>query len=453
MQHVDEGTLHALLDGELPAAEAAQVRLHFATCPSCSARLDEARQLLAETERLVSALELPDAAARAARPNEAPGSRAAAGTVADVLVPPPPSTPLPPLDPVVLIPENPTSREVRRSRLRYMAWAATVLVAVGAGYVGVTQRPLMQSRSSDAHGDLSPDEFTTVQGTPARPDSTATLALTDSDATAPPPRSALAKDAAAAAPAVPPKPDAPSQTPTQPPAASKPAVANRAEAREKRSEAPAAGRTRPAAPAPAPVAAAAPDQPPAEQLGTIRPDAAESVQANRQTAAEATAELDRRRTRERAAEATAALERQLAERRAAEERQRAAERAAATPAPAANADATPGPTRIGLDEAARQLGGPLHAIDGLPRQSVTLLPGNSIEGADPERPVVRAVYTDRSGVPLFLDQQMARPGQGPATPQTGRAGRQVWVKDGVLLILHGGNLTADSLKSLARRVR
>jgi hypothetical protein len=150
------------------------------------------------------------------------------------------------------------------------------------------------------------------------------------------------------------------------------------------------------------------------------------------------------------------LERQLAERRAAEERERqlAAERAAAIPAPAAANDAAaPGPTRIGLDEAARQLGGPLHAIDGLARQSVTLLPGNSIEGADPERPVVRAVYTDRSGIPLFLDQQMARPGQGPATPQTGRAGRQVWVKDGVLLILHGGNLTADSLKSLARRVR
>jgi hypothetical protein len=456
MQHVDEGTLHALLDGELPAEEAAQVRLHFATCPSCSARLDEARQLLAETERLVSALELPDAAPQAARPNAAPVSRAAAGTVADVLVPPSPSTPLPPLDPVVLIPENPTSREVRRSRLRYMAWAATVVVAVGAGYVGMTQRSLMQARSSDAHVDLSPDEFTTIQGAPARSDSAATLALTDSDVTAPPPRSALAKETPAVAPAPPSKTEARSQPPAQPPAESKPAVASRAEAKEKLSEAPAADRTRPAAPAPAPVAAAAPAQPPAEPLGTTRQDGAESVQANRQTAAEATAELDRRRTRERAAEATAALERQLAERRAAEERERqlAAERAAATPAPAAANDAAaPGPTRIGLDEAARQLGGPLHAIDGLARQSVTLLPGNSIEGADPERPVVRAVYTDRSGVPLFLDQQMARPGQGPATPQTGRAGRQVWVKDGVLLILHGGNLTADSLKSLARRVR
>ena len=180
----------------------------------------------------------------------------------------------------------------------------------------------------------------------------------------------------------------------------------------------------------------------------------ESAAVNRQSAAEATAELDRRRTRERAAEATAALERELAERRAAEERQRRlAAQVTAAPAAAPEAGNTGGVTRIGLDEAARQLGGPLHAIDGMSRQSITLLPGTSIEGADPSRPVVRAVYADRSGTPLFLDQQMARPGAGPATPQPGRGGRQVWVKDGVLLILHGGNLSADSLRSLARRVR
>ena len=439
MQHVDEGTLHALLDGELPAEAAAEIRLHFATCPSCSTRLNEARQLLAETERLVSALELPNTGARSTRTQAAPEARAAGAaerTVADVLVPPSPSTPLPPLDPVVLIPENPTPREVRRSRLRYMAWAATVLVAVGAGYVGMTQRSLMQARPGDAHVDLSPDEFTTVEGAPARPDSAATLALTDSEVpVSATQRSALAKDS----PAAPPAPLAPAKTegrsppPAEPPPQARLAPTDRAEttgapeSKEKVSEVPATGRQ----------------------------DAAESVQADRQTAAQATAELDRRRTRERAAEATAALERQLAERRAAAERERqlAAERAAATAPPAPATAAASGPTRIGLDEAARQLGGPLHAIDGLSRQSVTLLPGSSVEGADPERAVVRAVYSDRSGVPLYLDQQMARPGQGPATPQTGRAGRQVWVKDGVLLILHGGNLTADSLKSLARRVR
>jgi hypothetical protein len=169
--------------------------------------------------------------------------------------------------------------------------------------------------------------------------------------------------------------------------------------------------------------------------------------------------------RERAAEATAALDRENAARRAERDRQLAAERAAAeeraqAAARPAAASARPAvdertgiSARIGLDEAARQLGGPLHAIDGLSRQTLGLVSGASVEGADPDRPVVRAVYVDRAtGTTLFLDQQMARPGAGPAAPRTGAGGRQIWVKDGVLLVLHGG-VGADSLRSLARRVR
>jgi hypothetical protein len=312
MQHVDEGTLHALLDGELPAEEAAQVRLHFATCPSCSARLDEARQLLAETERLVSALELPGMRARSGRGDAAAGSRAAAAAasaVADVLVPPSPSTPLPPLDPVVLIPENPTPREVRRTRIRYMAWAAGFLVVVGAGYLGVTGMPLQQAPPRNAQMDLSPDEFTTVPGTlsQARPDSAPTLALTDSEAPSP---SDQAKDeaAAAAAPAAPEAKEAPAepaaprrdQPPPSPPAAAQktpPAAAPETQPAESREEPPPAAKV-------------------AEERAAPEGRASEPV-ANRQTAAQATAELDRRRTRVRAAEATAALERERAERLAA----------------------------------------------------------------------------------------------------------------------------------------
>src|SRR5688500_13699953 len=91
MPHVDEGTLHALLDGELAPEALAEVRVHFATCPSCAARLDEARQLLAETERLVSALELPNRTAPPRAAREAEGGRdprpATAGVVADLLTP------------------------------------------------------------------------------------------------------------------------------------------------------------------------------------------------------------------------------------------------------------------------------------------------------------------------------------------------------------------------------
>ena len=476
MPHVDEGTLHALLDGELAAAEAAEVRVHFATCPSCAARLDEARQLLAETERLVSALELPGGVARAEAGERAGGrpaiprpAAAAGSAVADAPRPLSPGAPLPPLDPVVLIPENPTIRELRRSRLRVMGWAAGFLVIVGAGFFGVTRFREMP-RDTDGRLRLSPDEFTTApprsEREGASADSGPTLALSDSHAPALAPEAptpaAKSRAEAGKAPAPVAEPKA-APTPTTP----KAEPANAAAAKTERAK------TR-AAPAstPAPARGTAADQPAndreepqlAKTTSALRdnaaPAAARRDQAESPTASEATVELDRRRTRERAAEATAALDRQMAQRRQVEERERqlATERAVAAsasapPAPPAVDERTGLSSRIGLDEAARQLGGPLHAIDGLSRQSVGLVPGASVEGADPDRPVVRAVYTDRSsGTILFLDQQMARPGDGPATPQTGAGGRQVWVKDGVLLVLHG-DVGADSLRSLARRVR
>ncbi len=459
MPHVDEGTLHALLDGELGPEALAEVRIHFATCSSCAARLDEARQLLAETERLVSALELPGGAAglgRRAAGGGAGGARpASAGTAtgADVLRPPALGSPLPPLDPVVLIPENPTIRELRRGRLRVMAWAAGFLVVVGAGYLGVSS---FQStpRNQDGQLRLSPDEFTTApprsEREGANADSAPTLALSDSDVPAPElERKAVAEPARTAAPAPAPA-AAPAPRPAPPRAAPAPAAPSRADA----------GRSADDPKDEAQLAKAADTAPRDSAASPTPPEGRPEQSVNRNTAAQATFELDRRRTRERAAEATAALDRELAQRRAAEERERqlAAQRAAAA-APAAAAgrpaadDRTGISSRIGLDEAARQLGGPLHAIDGLSRQMVGLVSGASVEGADPGRPVVRAVYVDRSsGKMLFLDQQMARPGAGPATPQTGSGGRQVWVKDGVLLVLHG-DVGPDSLRSLARRVR
>jgi hypothetical protein len=67
---------------------------------------------------------------------------------------------------------------------------------------------------------------------------------------------------------------------------------------------------------------------------------------------------------------------------------------------------------------------------------------------------VRAVYVDRTGRTIYLDQQRVRPGQFdlPFTPQTGPNGQQMWMSGGVLLVLQG-DLGPDSLKSLARRVR
>lgn len=57
MQHPDEGTIHALLDGALPDAEARALEEHVASCAECSARVAEARGLVAGASRIVGALD------------------------------------------------------------------------------------------------------------------------------------------------------------------------------------------------------------------------------------------------------------------------------------------------------------------------------------------------------------------------------------------------------------
>jgi hypothetical protein len=57
MQHLDEGIIHAWIDGELPPDEAARVEAHAASCASCGAMVAEARGLVAASSRIVSALD------------------------------------------------------------------------------------------------------------------------------------------------------------------------------------------------------------------------------------------------------------------------------------------------------------------------------------------------------------------------------------------------------------
>src|SRR4026207_1445378 len=64
MSHLDEGTLHALLDGELELAEVREIQLHLGTCAACDARLQDVKQFLAEADQLVEALEAPAASSR-----------------------------------------------------------------------------------------------------------------------------------------------------------------------------------------------------------------------------------------------------------------------------------------------------------------------------------------------------------------------------------------------------
>ena len=97
MSHVDEGTLHAYLDGELPPSERSDVDAHLAQCAACKALLTEERALLERATALLGST----------RPAERPA---------------------------------PPFHEVRRAQRRpwyvrrTFAWAASLVLAVGLGY-------------------------------------------------------------------------------------------------------------------------------------------------------------------------------------------------------------------------------------------------------------------------------------------------------------------------------
>src|SRR5439155_15691994 len=64
MSHVDEGTLHAYLDGELPSSERVALEAHLAQCATCRAGLEEERALRARasTDRKSTRLNSSDVA-------------------------------------------------------------------------------------------------------------------------------------------------------------------------------------------------------------------------------------------------------------------------------------------------------------------------------------------------------------------------------------------------------
>ncbi len=130
MSHVDDGTLHAYLDGELLPVERARVEAHVAECAACRGRLEEERALIERASNLLGLAQPPERSA-------------------------------PPL------------HQLRPPRLAWrlrvpLAWAATVVLALGIGYyVGGRDFPA----ASRVHALADTD----VQNAPAV-DSGATLA-------------------------------------------------------------------------------------------------------------------------------------------------------------------------------------------------------------------------------------------------------------------------------------
>jgi hypothetical protein len=146
MSHADEGTLHAYLDGELPSVERGALDSHLAQCAACRARLADERALLERASALLGST----------RPTERP---------------------VPPFDQVQRAPRRPWY-------MRRLAWAASLVVAVGFGYLlaGTVGRPqpvafeqrtaaapaAASARAVDALGDrAAPIQEKTTR--PARP--------------------------------------------------------------------------------------------------------------------------------------------------------------------------------------------------------------------------------------------------------------------------------------------
>ena len=312
--------------------------------------------------------------------------------------------------PPLLLPENPDYGSGRF--MRRMRWAALILVTVGAGYLGTQMRQTTGiDLTSLSGGEGVTDSFagpvvSTEEATPK--DQTDTAALGKAT-TAPEPAAKRATR------------PAPTPAPTTPP-------------RDERRQTP--------APAAAPAENAAKPDADSESISTETEQAAgdrgnlatsdderaveEVTVASRADvraeAAQALRELDRERQVDRADAATAALD--SARRRQAQLRQTAAA-AAPAPAPRTPEQRAQIYLRIGLDEASKQLGRPVHVIEGMSPLFMGLASGRVSPGADVTRPVVRVVYQDSQGRLILLDQQRLRPGQATSAPGASRTGSPV----------------------------
>ena len=431
MSHLDEGTLHALLDGELDLHEVKEIQAHIGSCAACGTRLREVKEFHGEADRLVGVLELPTAPSRrtgpaepaAAAPDDRAGGRRPPRELPRVSGPvnePPP----------LLLPENPGYQ--RGGLLWRMRWAALLLVTVGAGYMASQMR---RPSNYAFEGELSPVRLAdSAPGAVLSSEEDASAAATAPAADSPQAaRPGASPDVAKAV--------APLARSSTRPQAPLPDTA--------RAEAP---RQRPQPREPEPqaedraLAAGAAEEPvaeePADDSADEAPPPAERQADVRNEAARALRELDRERQAERAAAATAALD-------SARRRELLARQAAAPPpAPRTPEQRAQVYLRIGLDEAAKQLGRPVHVVEGLSPLFMGLVQGRNSPGADATRPVVRVVYQDSQGRLIFLDQQRLRPGQTATQP----GAEPHWIVGEISLHL-SGEVGPEILRNYRARVR
>lgn len=125
MSHVDEGALHAYLDGaldEYPAPEAENIRAHLDACGTCAQRLEEERRVRADAHAML-------------------------GLAAPVVD-------LPSLEELRAYVQRTAQQRRGISRLQRMGWAASVVLALGAGWM--LRDSQLQSRAMDIGRELTP---------------------------------------------------------------------------------------------------------------------------------------------------------------------------------------------------------------------------------------------------------------------------------------------------------
>ncbi len=414
MSHLDEGTLHALLDGELEMTEVKEIQAHLGSCSACGTRLRQVKEFYAEADRLVGSLELPGATTAAAAGSHGSRSATLEPRTEPARVPaPPPPTPEGP--PPIFLPDNPDWSERSRRLMAPMKWAALLVVCVGAGFLASEMRRGHAPFAVPVDvSDSSAPVLSAEEATP-QPDSGP---VAGSAGTPRPAESKMARDT-----------DGMLDSAT---AANDETVELAESTDQQAARRPA---SKPAQPAP----------------GNVRNEAAKALQ-----------DLDRERRTQRAAAATAALDnaRRHDEAAARQAQSKSAVVVTATnPAPAPTPTAAPPQRtleqradtymRIGLDEAARQLGRPVHVIEGLSPLFMGLAQGRTSPGADTTRPVVRVVYQDAQGRLILLDQQRLRSGQDTTSPS---GGQPHWTMGDIQVHLQG-EVGPEVLRTMRARVR
>jgi hypothetical protein len=133
MQHLEDGYLHEIADGEVPSADLVAVREHLDACESCRARLDQARMEAETARELVELIDVPEPVIPGAI---AEGSVAMFAPLRMREVSFDASTGN------LNAPEPPRQETPRQKGLRWvrpLAWAASLVLAAGIGYMGRSQ--------------------------------------------------------------------------------------------------------------------------------------------------------------------------------------------------------------------------------------------------------------------------------------------------------------------------